>query len=790
MILHPAASFLARWTLRLVAVAVFAGIPAALVTAKYAGIGFGMPTLVGEALSGGPVRVEVGRLAFDPAEGLVAEKVRLVSKNQPGRTLATIDRLSVSPNLAALADRRIVIDRAALAGARAEIPVSAPDGGPERRLALEDVTAELFLQGGTTRVPYFAAEVQGIRVRASGELAGLDRPIPKAGGGAGGAGDSARWLYRALDALAGVRFDQAAPPTLEFTFGGDLADPGSLAVDPFSLTSGKISGKDWSVDGIEASGGWANGRLSLNRLAIQGEGGGRLQLWAVMANGTVEFEAESSLDPAGLRGILPFPKVLGDLRLNDPPGLVVRGSAPVARPADARLSGEITLGRFGFRGVDCDSLHTEFAWRDRSLFVREARLRAGGGEVTADVLTKPGDFRLQARSDILPTLVAPVLDARAREIVDAMEFREPPLVTVSLRGTSPSMAQIQGAGRIRLGRTALRGVWLEHAETPFEIARGAITYRNFKIQRKQGSGTGTFTYDFARQLIRLEDVHSTMDPYETMMWIDPKIAQSIKPYRFRKNPAIDAEGTVYMKELSRNDMRLKVSAPGGVDYDLLGKTLNFGDTRADVHIDGASVKANVTRAALFGGQARVRANISVDPAKPVFEADTSLTRADFAKITKLYFDFDTSKGLVSGTYKFSARMGNESDMKGSGSVRVEDGNVFAIPLLGPLSDILNSIIKGAGYEAARLATADYTIADQKIHTDNLVIEGRGFSLYGYGDIFFTRDKMDLSVRINARGIPGIVLFPVSKLFEYVSTGSVSNPEWRPKLIPRIKPHSP
>ena len=44
--------------------------------------------------------------------------------------------------------------------------------------------------------------------------------------------------------------------------------------------------------------------------------------------------------------------------------------------------------------------------------------------------------------------------------------------------------------------------------------------------------------------------------------------------------------------------------------------------------------------------------------------------------------------------------------------------------------------------------------------------------------------MDMTVRINARGIPGIVLFPVSKLLEYVSTGTVSDPQWRPKIVPR------
>ena len=119
------------------------------------------------------------------------------------------------------------------------------------------------------------------------------------------------------------------------------------------------------------------------------------------------------------------------------------------------------------------------------------------------------------------------------------------------------------------------------------------------------------------------------------------------------------------------------------------------------------------------------------------------------------------------------------------SIRVENGRVFAIPILGPLSDIINKIIPKAGYQTARLATADFRMGDEKISTDNLVVEGSGFSLFGNGDIYFMKDRMDMSVRINARGIPGIVLFPVSKLFEYVSTGSVSNPEWKPKIIPRF-----
>jgi hypothetical protein len=43
----------------------------------------------------------------------------------------------------------------------------------------------------------------------------------------------------------------------------------------------------------------------------------------------------------------------------------------------------------------------------------------------------------------------------------------------------------------------------------------------------------------------------------------------------------------------------------------------------------------------------------------------------------------------------------------------------------------------------------------------------------------------MSMRINAQGIPGLVFFPVSKLFEYYSNGTMAEPNWSPKIIPRI-----
>jgi hypothetical protein len=112
--------------------------------------------------------------------------------------------------------------------------------------------------------------------------------------------------------------------------------------------------------------------------------------------------------------------------------------------------------------------------------------------------------------------------------------------------------------------------------------------------------------------------------------------------------------------------------------------------------------------------------------------------------------------------------------------------VLAMPILGPLSLLLNDIIPGIGYQPAHSASADFTVANGVINTRNLLIKGTGFSMIGHGDIYYLDDRMTMSIRLNAQGLPGLMLFPVSKIFEYESVGSATHPKWRPKILPKGK----
>ena len=59
-------------------------------------------------------------------------------------------------------------------------------------------------------------------------------------------------------------------------------------------------------------------------------------------------------------------------------------------------------------------------------------------------------------------------------------------------------------------------------------------------------------------------------------------------------------------------------------------------------------------------------------------------------------------------------------------------------------------------------------------------------MYGEGKLFYLDDRDAPSISASMpQGLPGVLLFPVSKLFEYTSDGKLSKPTWRPKVVPKF-----
>ncbi|MGC2579421.1 MAG: hypothetical protein WA376_17790 [Terrimicrobiaceae bacterium] len=779
MHLPPVPRFLIRWTIRAVLVVLFIVLPAAIIYLREVGLGFGLKERIASALGGDSFRTEIGRLSIDPFSGLIAKNVEVWETGET-RSLARIERVVVSVSFSDLLARRVTIDHLQLDETDVSIPIGTNPDAP--RLNVRGVSAELFIAADQVRISSLEGQVQGVKVVLSGSLQNVRafqlqhpaQPHPQ----------RQELLAKAIETLSTLTFP-GAPPELRLKINGDAANLATLQVSPISLRSGPIITPKWRVDGVEAEADYEKEVLNVKRLRVRASEG-ELSLSAQWKNSILNFELSSTLGPESFSRLLPKDSPLEDLKFVAAPQLEATGRIThSASPLQYDVTGALQIGEFSFRGMDFDSFATDFAASNGRIFLQEAKLLAAGGQISANLLLAPQDFRFRVSNTIAPTAFAPLLGKKEKEALKLMDFRDAPYLQLDLRGPKPDFAVLTGTGFLRLGRTSMRGYPLDWGQSKIEIADKAITYRDFSLGRGKAVGKGTFVYDFGGQQVVLQDIESTMPPVDVMMWIDPNIANVIKPYRFRQPPRVQADGVIHLKDPQKNDLRLAIQSDSGLDYDLLNRTLKFGRTLADVNISGTKVLANIKSAELMEGNVGVNATVSIDPSDPTFGAKIDIRRVNFAQLTKLYFDYEDSMGVGSGDFNFTARMGQEQLMRGDGSLRVEDGRVFAIPILGPLSEIINKIIPGAGFQSARLATADFTVGDERINTKNLKIEGAGFSLFGYGDIFFVKDKMDMSVRINARGIPGLVLFPVSKLFEYVSTGSVSKPEWRPKIIPRF-----
>jgi hypothetical protein len=78
-----------------------------------------------------------------------------------------------------------------------------------------------------------------------------------------------------------------------------------------------------------------------------------------------------------------------------------------------------------------------------------------------------------------------------------------------------------------------------------------------------------------------------------------------------------------------------------------------------------------------------------------------VSEINFPLLTDLYYNYKTALGLLNGRYDFTGLGSDPGTMRGRGKVEVTDGDVFAIPIFGPLSGILNRILPGSGYSIAR-----------------------------------------------------------------------------------------
>ena len=418
MHLPPVPRFLIRWTIRAVLVVLFIVLPAAIIYLREVGLGFGLKERIASALGGDSFRTEIGKLSIDPFSGLIAKNVEVWETGET-RSLARIERVVVSVSFSDLLAGRVTIDHLQLDETHVSIPIGTDHDAP--RLNVRGVSAELFIAADQVRISSLEGEVQGVKVVLSGSLQNVrafqlqhpaDQPHPQ----------RQELLTRAIETLSTLKFP-GAPPELRLKINGDAANLATLQVSPISLRSGPIITPKWRVDAVEAEADYEKEVLNVKRLRVRASEG-ELSLSAQWKNSILNFELSSTLGPESFSRLLPQDSPLEDLKFVAAPRLEATGRIThSASPMQYDVTGAIQLGEFSFRGMDFDSFATDFAASNGRIFLQEAKLLAAGGQISANLLLAPQDFRFRISNTIAPTAFAPLLGKKEKEALKLMDDR-------------------------------------------------------------------------------------------------------------------------------------------------------------------------------------------------------------------------------------------------------------------------------------------------------------------------------------------------------------------------------
>src|SRR5947208_975790 len=726
------------------------------------------------------VEADIGRLTLDPFRGLIARNVRIFDYKNRENTLARISEVSLDINYAALIHRQPFLNALDVRDAQITLPLKT-EGGNADKVQLTNFRAHVYFPPEQIYVSQAEGILCGIRISATGQLIKREdyQPSP--------AISPEEWqrrlsiAQRVLNELNKFRFPEALP-SLQLKFSGDVAQIEKARVEA-TLHGDRVQRASYELRDLSAAAEWNDQHLNISHCEWsdgKGNFAGRAD-WNRETN-RANLQARSSLDLKGFLDVFGLGEPLAGIEFRSPPLVEISGSLGFGpnrfRPD---VIGHAAFGQFSYKTIPFSDLAADFSWDGERTFIRDLRVRHKTGQLRADLLDAPADFRLNVESTISPDALRALLPREPNEFLRHWEWRRSRAIRLGVRGSDRDPENWQGDGTVVLERSRFRGTWMNSGNTRIHFADGALTCEDFHVSRDEGVGSGSFTYDFKKHEVRVSNIRSSLNPADAIFWIDSKFSKTMPPFKFRRPPAVTANGVYQFRGGKNTRLEIKVDGASGMDYVLLGKTLSFDRVSGRLLYTNDRLQITHLRGALLGGTLRGNADISLARNDPHYRARVSVSEINFPSLTDLYFNYKTAQGVLNGTYDFTGLGTDWRTMRGDGKVEVSNGNVFAIPIFGPLSGILNAIVPGSGYSIARNATANFKVAKATFHTDDFEAAGALFSMLGHGDIHFLDDKLDFSMRLNMKG-PGVLLTPVYKLFEYAGTGSLKKPDWHPKVF--------
>ena len=462
--------------------------------------------------------------------------------------------------------------------------------------------------------------------------------------------------------------------------------------------------------------------------------------------------------------------------------------------ASLRVDGRFKVGHGGFKGVPFDSAESSISFDGNNVRLPDLHTTRpeGSQQIIVDYSDKTHEYRVDARGIVDPPVLRPLLGDKSAEVLDLFQFKAPVDAHVSVWGPWTEGNKQSIVGTARVPGLVFRG----HR---FDLLEASVTYTNQRIaagpvRLTRGAGelsVDQVSYDLATDLLSIGHATNTIDPLVVTAAINPEFPEKLKYYQFDSFPRVRVEGTIHPRQ----------AGTALLNFDVEGGPFHFWRFSAD----------KIATRLMWHGQNLTLTNIAASFYRGSFTGNAQFDLAEsaegkyrfLAEIRDSHLDdllkevTDGHTNVAQGSFDLnldidSARTSDIRTWNGTGIAALRDGLIWDTPLFGFMSPVLNALIPGLGNNRAKRADATFVVSNGVFHTKDLSIACPPAKL-------LYRGSVDLDQRINAKveaqvlgdilgfgPIFGLVLKPLTKLFEYRVTGTLTKFDAEPLYaLPKV-----
>ncbi len=788
-----------------------AAIPVAIWQANRSGLPDSWRALIERELGNQGIHLKIGAIQYLPLRGITARDVRIFADPDHENELSRIGRILMDFDKAKLARGELRLNRMQLANA--DVLISADTSDPDSEvLELSAVYGELLMPGGRV------LEIRNARGKVGTVEVGINaRLLGYRSTGAGGLPDedaTQRGKRRDFVALISRELErwshpEDAPPRIDIHINGDLNEMSTFA-SHFEISAPSMAFNHHSVDGIEISGKLLGRVLLLENIRMSDARGylhARADYDLQTRNG--RFDGECSLDLLSLAESWFEFQSPDELLVGGGQSIQASGSYKI--PADQVLPEIQATGNFAcesvmFRGVVFDRVESLFAIRDGQFFFQNARLQRSDGEASGKALIQWPMVRLALESTLPAPIYRPFFLGQPLErVIDSFHVSGESKFHVVLEGGFDATDRFSWAyqGHGKAEQVAYNGVPVQSATTRFSLSHHELDFHNGELyldtsaysQRIAYGGpqqtrttVGAIRYINPKRAIEVHDVKGEFWASPVLAIFNPELADQIEAYQFHRPPILQSSGVIDLDQPSRTRLDIRFETPTPSSTEVLGKKIIFARAKGNISLRGERVLIGPMELTAFDGPIQS----SLSHAGGRLTAEITWTRLDLSALANTYGVSMQGSGSTTGRIQFSLTDGKISTLNGEGLAGFENAHLFAVPILGPLSPLIAAIVddRRTGYERAKDAFLTFDIQDGVIRSNDFRTTTTSLNFTGDGQIDLNDDTVDMTMRVNARGLLGIITLPLRPfygLFQFRGTGPMREPKWENVMFTNPSP---